>query len=190
MRENWAPPLGSGRQVFCEAINDQSAGRFVQDLMTWMHNSQQANTLVIYLNSIGGNVPDALAMRGAIGMLRRVGHKVVIVVLGRAASCAMLVAQAADEVYIDENAWMMTHRVKSRADGDSVDLAAEGDFVKLLQEQSFALTATQKWTPLQIAARVREEGNVWLNANQCLELGLVNGILMEPKIYCRSSSAS
>src|SRR5690348_3459395 len=93
----WAPPPDAGRQVFSGTINEANAGLFAQDLLSWMSKQKESATLVVYLNSSGGNVHDANAMRGTIGMLRRAGHKVIVVVLGRTASCANIVAQGADE---------------------------------------------------------------------------------------------
>lgn len=185
----WTPPAGAGRQVFSGPINEANAGTFAQDLLTWMKNTDKLGTLVIYLNSSGGNVHDANSMRGTIGLLRRAGHKVIVVITGRAASCANIVAQAADEVYMDENAWMMTHNVKSGADGDQFDLHAEAAFVKRLEEQAFRLIATPQWKQADVVARVKEESTVWLSASECFELGLVNGILMEPPIKVRKPAA-
>jgi ATP-dependent protease ClpP protease subunit len=180
----WAPPSDAGRQVFSGIINEANAGTFTQDLLAWM-SGRSKSTLVIYLNSSGGNVHDANAMRGAIGMVRRAEHKVIVVLVGRSASCANIVAQAADEVYMDENAWMMTHNVKSGADGDKDDLQAEAAFVKRLEEQAFRLIATPQWSPAQVADRVAKERTLWLSAQECFELGLVNGILCEPAIPVR-----
>jgi ATP-dependent protease ClpP protease subunit len=183
----WTPPAGAGRQVFSGSINEASVGTFTQDLLTWMSKNAQPGTLVVYLNSSGGNVHDALAMRAAIGLVRRAGHKVVLVLLGRAASCANIVAQGADEVYIDENAWVMTHNVRSQADGDKGDLEAEAAFVRRLEEQALRLIATPQWKPAAVTERVKNDRVVWLSAKECFELGLVNGILAEPSIAVRKS---
>jgi len=181
----WVPPPEAGRQVFSGIINEVNAGLFTQDLLTWMDKQKADGTLVIYFNTSGGNVHDANAMRGTMGMLRRAGHKVIVVVVGRTASCGNIVAQGADEVYMDENAWLMTHHVKSGADGDASDLEAEAAFVKRLENQAFRLIATPQWKPEAVASRVRADRTVWLSAHECFELGLINGILTEPGIAIR-----
>jgi ATP-dependent protease ClpP protease subunit len=181
----WTPPAGAGRQVFSGPINEASACTFTQDLLTWVDKNAAASTLVVYFNCSGGNVHDALAMRAAIGVVRRAGHQVIFVVLGRAASCANIVAQAADEVYIDENAWIMTHNVRSQADGDKGDLEAEAAFVRRLEEQALRLIATPQWKPAAVTERIRNDRVVWLSAEECFELGLVNGILTETPIAIR-----
>lgn len=183
----WTPPSGAGRQVFSGPINEGNAGTFAIDLLAWA-NKQEAGkpgTMVLYFNSSGGNVHDANMMRGVVGQVRRMGHKVIMVLVGRSASCGNIVMQAADEVYMDENAWLMTHEVSSAATGDKEDLRAEAAFVERLEQQAFRLIATPQWKQDAVQERVRKERTVWLSAAECWELGLINGILMEPSIPAR-----
>jgi ATP-dependent protease ClpP protease subunit len=156
-------------------------------LLAWAHKQEagKPGCLVIYFNSSGGNVHDANMMRGVIGEVRRMGHKVVLVLVGRSASCANIVAQGADEVYMDENAWVMTHEVASAASGDKEDLRAEAAFVERLEQQAFRLIANPTWKVDAVQERVRKDRTVWLSAQECWELGLVNGILCEPAIAVR-----
>lgn len=185
-KSSWTPPTGAGRLIFSGPINEGNAGTFAIDLLAWANKQEgKAGTIVLYFNSSGGNVHDANMMRGVISEVRRMGHKVVLVLVGRSASCGNIVAQGADEVYMDENAWLMTHEVKSAASGDKEDLRAEAAFVERLEQQAFRLIATPRWKQDAVQDRVRKDRTVWLSAEECWELGLINGILAEPSIKVR-----
>lgn len=187
---NWHPPGDAGWFQLSGKVAEGAAGDLLAKIVNWSSGRKDPGIFVLYLNSYGGNVGDALAVRGSLGLCRRLGHKVVIVILGRASSCAAVIATGADLVYMDENAWFMIHKVKSAADGGAEDLTAEGDYLKRLNAQTFGLVATPQWHSDDILAEVNEAGTLWLSADEAWERGLINGILKESAIEVRRPSVT
>jgi ATP-dependent protease ClpP protease subunit len=186
----WTHPTGAGWFNLTGSIDAVSAGNLTASILNWLEkNTGKGGVYVIYLNSVGGNVHDAIAIREMINLLRRQEHKVVVVIL-RAASCANIVATAADEVYMGQNSWWMTHSVKSQGDGDAADLQAEASICKKLNDQTMWMIASPQLSAEQLTTMVKDEGSVWLNATQCWEHGLINGILKEPPIAARRPNVS
>lgn len=184
---DWKPSKDDGWFQLSGKVNETSAGDLLAKMLNWHEGrkSDEKGTFVVYLDSIGGNVGDALAIRGSMNILRRLGHKVIVVILGRASSCAGVIATGGDEVYMDGEAWFMIHAVKSSSEGLGEDLCAEGDYVKRLNEQTFRLLATPYWSSAEIAAEVKDKTVLWLSAKEAWERGLINGILNEPAIEIR-----
>lgn len=189
MYVDWQPPKGAGWFQIAGSIDESMAGNLGASTLNWCDkNSDNNGTYVIYLNSIGGNVGDALAIRGYIARCRSAGHEVVIIILGRASSCAVVIARSGDTVLADENSWLMIHEVTSSSQGGEREIRAEGAYVKRLNEQTFGLIATPEWPEEKIKRAVRAKGTVWLSAKEAWEKGLVNGILLEPVLPRRNAA--
>ena len=96
-----------------------SAAAFVRDLQ-----ALDVDTITVRINSIGGSVPDGLAIYNAI---RR--HKATITteIDGMAFSIASLIAMAGDKVNMSSNAMLMIHAPWTYAAGNSVELRELAD---------------------------------------------------------------
>lgn len=96
-----------------------SAAAFVRDLQ-----DVDAEQITVRINSIGGSVPDGLAIFNA---LRR--HKATITteVDGMAFSIASLIAMAGDKVHMADNAMLMIHAPWTYAAGNSAELRELAD---------------------------------------------------------------
>ncbi|MGJ7544627.1 ClpP-like prohead protease/major capsid protein fusion protein [Variovorax sp. LT1R16] len=96
-----------------------SAASFVRDLQ-----ELDVEAITVRINSIGGSVPDGLAIYNAI---RR--HKATITteVDGMAFSIASLIAMAGDKVHMANNAMLMIHAPWTYAAGNSAELREQAD---------------------------------------------------------------
>lgn len=96
-----------------------SAAQFVKDL-----NALEVDAITVRINSIGGSVPDGLAIFNA---MRR--HKATITteVDGMAFSIASLIAMAGDKVHMADNAMLMIHAPWTYAAGNAADLREVAD---------------------------------------------------------------
>lgn len=96
-----------------------SAAQFVRDL-----NALDVEQITIRINSVGGSVPDGLAIYNAI---RR--HKATITteIDGMAFSIASLIAMAGDVVNMASNAMLMIHAPWTYTAGNSADLRETAD---------------------------------------------------------------
>lgn len=96
-----------------------SAATFVKEL-----NEIEADAITVRINSIGGSVPDGLAIYNA---LRRHKAEVTIEIDGMALSVASLIAMAGDKVNMANNAMLMIHGPWTYASGNSVELRDMAD---------------------------------------------------------------
>ncbi|ABM37561.1 ClpP-like prohead protease/major capsid protein fusion protein [Polaromonas naphthalenivorans] len=96
-----------------------SAATFVKEL-----NDIDATAITVRINSIGGSVPDGLAIYNA---LRRHKAEVTIEIDGMALSVASLIAMAGDKVNMANNAMLMIHGPWSYVSGNSVELRDMAD---------------------------------------------------------------
>lgn len=96
-----------------------TAAEFVREL-----NSLEVDAITVRINSIGGSVPDGLAIYSA---MRR--HKATITteVDGMAFSIASLIAMGGDSVHMASNAVLMIHAPWTYAEGNSVELRELAD---------------------------------------------------------------
>ena len=95
-----------------------SAADFVRDL-----NALKNEEVIIRINSVGGSVPDGLAIYNAI---QRHPSNITIHIDGMAMSIASLIAMASESV-MAENAIMMIHAPMSLAMGNSQELRVRAD---------------------------------------------------------------
>jgi len=96
-----------------------SASTFVRELQ-----ELDVDAITVRINSIGGSVPDGLAIHNAI---RRHRATVTIEVDGMAFSIASLIAMAGDQVHMANNAMLMIHAPWTYAAGNSVELRELAD---------------------------------------------------------------
>lgn len=96
-----------------------SARTFIAEL-----NALDASEITIRINSIGGSVPDGLAIYNA---MRRHNANITVEVDGLAASIASLIAMGGDKVRMAANALLMIHAPFTWMEGNSTDLRDKAD---------------------------------------------------------------
>lgn len=96
-----------------------SAAQFVRDL-----NALDAQAITVRINSIGGSVPDGLAIFNA---MRRHPATITTEVDGMAFSIASLIAMAGDKVHMADNAMLMIHAPWTYAAGNAAELREMAD---------------------------------------------------------------
>lgn len=91
-----------------------SAAQFVREL-----NELDVDAITVRINSIGGSVPDGLAIFNA---MRRHRAEITTEVDGMAFSIASLIAMGGDKVHMASNAMLMIHAPWTYAAGNSAEL--------------------------------------------------------------------
>lgn len=147
-----------------------AAKSFVKDL-----NALDVKAMSVRINSVGGSVPDGLAIFNAI---RRHKASVTVNIDGLAASIASLIAMAGDEIVMAENAIMMIHAPWSIVGGNARDMRERADML-------------DKWAESMAVSYVREGGldhdaalalltdgaDHWYGADEALVAGLVDAVV-------------
>lgn len=137
-------------------------------------NAITAPSMVVRINSPGGLLIDAIAMRSAL--MQHPAH-VITRVDGIAASAASLIATAGDKCEMMDGSQLMIHRVMAGAQGNVEDMR---DMVEWLSHQDmnvatmYAKRAKNGSTPEEWLARMAAE--TWMFADEAVELGLMDSV--------------
>lgn len=130
-------------------------------------------TVKLYINSMGGDVKEAL---GIVNALKRCPAKVIAYVDGFAASAASVITQGADEIYMPRNTCMMLHNARWITEGNPKELRKSADDLEVINQtiiNSYAARAGEKLSA-QVLQQILDE-ETWLTAEQCIQYGLADG---------------
>lgn len=133
----------------------------------------QGQTVELYINSMGGDVKEAL---GIVNALKRCPAKVIAYVDGFAASAASVLTQGADEIYMPRNTCMMLHNARWVTEGNPKELRKSADDLEVINRSiinSYATRAGDKLSAQTLQQILDEE--TWLTAEQCIQYGLADG---------------
>lgn len=132
----------------------------------------KASTINVRINSFGGQVFEGLAIYNA---LERHSARVVAHIDGIAASIASIIALAADEVRIAENAFYMIHNPHGVAFGNAKDMREMAD---VLDKVGGSLSGVYAKKTGMDADAIQElmDAETWFNAEEALEMGFVDKV--------------
>lgn len=146
-----------------------SAAQFVKDLA-----ALDAERITIRINSMGGSVPDGIAIHNAI---KRHKAATTTVVDGMALSIASLIALAGDTVEMAENATMMIHAPWTVVGGNAVDLRATADLLDTwaaAMATSYAAKSGQSVD--DVMALLTDGKDHWYTAAEALAAGFCDAV--------------
>lgn len=144
-----------------------------------------ATSIVVAINSLGGDVFDAFAIYNAV---RRYAGKVTGRVDGVAASAASLILMACDTIEMPSNARLMIHNPHTFAAGEAGDLRRLAD---LLDSTSDSMLAAYVERSGRTAEEVRTimDAETWLTAAQAKEQGFCDTIVDPVRIAAYAGAA-
>lgn len=135
--------------------------------------------ITIRIHSCGGSVMEGLAI---YDLIRSSDCEVTTIIEGMAASMGFVIALSGDKVQINENAFGMAHAVTGGVWGNKSDLL---NYVDLLTNCESRLknifTERTKASEEQINDWLNSGKDYWLNAEQCVELGIADTIIKPSK---------
>jgi ATP-dependent Clp endopeptidase proteolytic subunit ClpP len=138
------------------------------------------DTMTVRINSVGGSVPDGLAIYNA---LRRYPARVSTVVESVAASIASLIAMAGETVSMAENAMLMIHAPWSAAQGNANDLR---EMAGLLDKFAAAMASSYvRPGGLDHAAALAlltDGADHWYSAEEAKAAGLIDTITAKTQV--------
>lgn len=148
-------------------------GGISPDRFAEMLAEAKGDTLTIYLNSIGGDVFDAMAI---VAQLKRVKKTKVCCIDGVAASAATLIAMAADRIVMAPGSMLMIHMPFVPCTGGGADeLRSRAEALDQITESVVALYAERTG---QMPEQIREwmAAETWMNAQTALERGFCDAV--------------
>lgn len=146
-----------------------SAAQFVKDLA-----ALDAERITIRINSMGGSVPDGIAIHNAI---KRHKAATTTVVDGMALSIASLIALAGDTVEMAENATMMIHAPWTVVGGNAVDLRATADLLDTwAKAMATSYAAKSGQSNEAVMALLTDGKDHWYTAAEALAAGFCDAV--------------
>lgn len=168
------PVFDAAKDEVTVYIYDAIGGWWGIDPKTWVpeFNAIKAKNIHLRINSPGGVVFDAEAMRTAI---RQHSANVIAHVDGWAASAAAGVAIAANEVEISDGAMFMIHNAWGWPSGNSKELR---EYADLLDKVDSSIVAAYVKKTGQDEATIRDwmDKETWFTAAEALTHGFVDKI--------------
>lgn len=144
-----------------------TAGDFINEL-----RDIKASTIVLRINSGGGNVFDGLAIYNAL-----VRHPATVNVFidGIAASAASFIAMAGDTLMMMPHSQMMIHDAEGGAIGPADVMRQMADILDK-QSDNIASIYAEKAGGTTAEWRTRMRDELWLGPEEAVEIGLADGI--------------
>ena len=155
-------------------IDPNGSFDYLDAALTEMERTSK-KAITIKINSEGGSAFEALAM---VDRIRESKCQIITKAYGMAQSAAGLILAAGDKRYIGANAWFMYHEsIYGLAPKDHSSQIESIEQAK--REESAWATAMAKFTnqPVEFWESAAHKSNFYLDAEQCLLYGVVDGII-------------
>ncbi|QFS37104.1 head maturation protease, ClpP-related [Burkholderia cepacia] len=144
-----------------------------------------ATSIVVAINSMGGDVFDAFAIYNAV---RRYAGKVKGRVDGVAASAASLILMACDTIEMPSNARLMIHNPHTVAAGEAGDLRKLADLLESTSDSMLA-AYVERSGRTEEEVRAIMDAETWLTAAQAKEQGFCDAIVDPIRIAAYAGAA-
>lgn len=160
---------------FSKDVSSNSVESCMSTLTQW-HRKDPKCPIEIVFSSPGGSIIDGFELFDFIQELRNKGHHVTTGSLGMAASMAGILLQAGDVRWIGHQAWMMIHRAAFGAIGKTFEIEDEVKLVKRIEERCVDIFVARSKLSKTKIKRNWDRKDWWIDADECLECGLVDEI--------------
>jgi ATP-dependent Clp endopeptidase proteolytic subunit ClpP len=160
---------------FSGAVGDQSVTKCRNTLTEWSRCSPGCDIEIVFASG-GGGITAGFELFDYIQQLRGRGHNITTGSLGMAASMAGVLLQAGEKRWIGHQSWILIHRAAFGAIGKTFEIEDEVELVKRIEERIIQIfTSRSTLTRLKIK-RNWDRKDWWLNADEALEMGLVDEV--------------
>jgi ATP-dependent Clp protease protease subunit len=131
--------------------------------------------------SNGGSVELMFAFYDLIRSSKSPIHSIIT---GTCASAAVLVAACCHKRYATENSFLMHHSSKAWSDGLSeTELEGRAKITKAMSERTYQLLAKHSTMTVEWWRKgAQEDGETWLNPEEMLAAGVIDGIIASPPV--------
>jgi len=155
-----------------DEINNCAADVLVSKLLA-MNIMNKTKPITIEINSPGGSVADGMAIINAI---EHISAPVYTIISGQACSMAALISVVGDKRFMYANSYWMQHSTS--------DIV--GDYIQYIKDRTRFLCEfehrTEKILKLNTKLTANDitkirTGELWLNADQCLEKNIIDEII-------------
>lgn len=159
-----------------EEINPATSTSIVAQLLT-LEAEDSSAPITMYINSPGGCVTDGLAI---YDIMQNLSCPVITIGVGMAASMAAVLLASGDERYCTKNATVMIHQPLGGAQGQATEIEIAARRISRLKSKLYAILSQHSNVNYNTIARACER-DTYLEPDEALEIGLIDGIVDNPK---------
>lgn len=153
----------------------------LKDVSNQLTNNRGADTLIVHINSMGGDVYEGFAIHD---VLKATGAKIITQAEGLVASIASVIFMAGDTRRMLENSELMIHNPWGVAIGDSEDVQKYADQLKDVEDKLIKFYASGTGlSEDDISAMMEEE--TYINAETAVEKGFATEIAAQVKAVAK-----
>ena len=152
---------------------------FLNELNILEPKEEKRKPIEFYISTYGGNADDMFALYDVMNFVKK-NSTIQTIGLGKVMSAGVLLLAAGTngERRIGQNCRVMIHNVMGGTAGSLPNLANELAAIEQLQEDYVnALVENTKMTKKQLRKMLNEKVNVYLSAEEALELGIADIIV-------------
>ena len=157
-------------------INEETTGKAIRWII--FENMKEGNEpLSLYINSDGGNLPDAFAL---IDIMRMSKKPIRTIGIGSVCSSAFLIFAAGSKGHrmIGKNTSIMCHQFTETTEGKFHDLKTKiKESQRVNQRMIDLLAECSNLDARTVKTKLLPPSDVWLSADELIELGIADSIL-------------
>ena len=156
-------------------INEDSVGKAIRWIV--YENLKSEEPLTLYINSDGGNLPDAFAL---VDVMRMSKSTVRTIGIGSICSSAFLIfaAGAKGHRFIGQNTTIMCHQFTDSSVGKFHDLKTKLKENQRINDRMVSLLVDcSELSEKEVKTKLLPPSDVWLSADELVELGIADSIL-------------
>lgn len=161
--------------LFDNEVNAASVKACISQLATWSRQDSKCD-IEIQINSPGGEIFSGFALIDFVRDLRRSGHHVTTLAIGKAASMGGVILQAGDTRVMGANALMLIHEGSLGAVGDFGEVEDRIALMKLMHGRILDLFAERSKVSKRFIQTHWKRKDWWLTADECLKHGFIDEV--------------
>jgi ATP-dependent protease ClpP protease subunit len=161
---------------FTGGVDKGSVERCMSKLTAWHRQAEPGQGFEVIFFSPGGDIISGFALFDHLRWLSSQGRTITTGMTGMAASMGGILMQAGDRRWTSGEAWYLIHRASFNAGGKTFDIEDEVEWVKRIEKRIIKIFTTRSHLTESKIKRNWDRKDWWIDADQCLELGLVDEI--------------
>lgn len=168
----------NNRRIYVfDLVEDEKTAEIIKAIH-YFNGESVDEEIELYIRTDGGIVEDMFAIYDTIRQSKAPIHTYGV---GCVASAGVVLLTAGHCRFAFQNCWLMHHLSKVISEGDEREIHAQAEANKKLATRTYELLAkhTRK-TAKTWEREATKQGEVWLDAEQMLEWGIVDEIIPSP----------
>jgi ATP-dependent Clp protease protease subunit len=161
---------------FTGTVDKGSVDRCMSKLSAWHRQTPADQGFEVIFFSPGGDVISGMALFDHLRWLSGQGRTITTGCTGMAASMGGILMQAGDHRWASGQSWYLIHRASFSAGGKTFEIEDEVEFIKRIEKRIINIFVSRSKLTAEKIKRNWDRKDWWLDADQCLEVGLVDEI--------------